>query len=143
MVSFNARNREEEDDDHDFDKKKTDQEEKFAWQENLREDDPWKHVKDIKGDLHYRVLSIPRNATMREIKAAYRQKAREHHPDKGGCSETFDKVQKAFETLSCPKKREQEEKQKRCMQRKNSKMKSTAPSQKILLPLSDASRRHE
>ena len=107
MVSFNARNREEEGDDHDFDKKKTDQEEKFAWQENLREDDPWKHVKDIKGDLHYRVLSIPRNATIKEIKAAYRQKAREHHPDKGGCSETFDKVQKAFETLSCPKKREQ------------------------------------
>jgi len=107
MVSFNARNREEEVDDHDFDIKKTDQEEKIAWQENLREDDPWKHVKDIKGDLHYRVLLIPRNATVREIKAAYRQKAREHHPDKGGCSETFDKVQKAFETLSCPKKREQ------------------------------------
>ena len=40
-------------------------------------------------------------------------------------------------------KREQEEKQKRCTQRKNSKMNSTAPSQKILLPLSDASRRHE
>ena len=34
-------------------------------------------------------------------------KAREHHPDKGGYSEMFDKVQKAFETLSCPKKREQ------------------------------------
>jgi len=68
MVSFNARNREEEVDDHDFDIKKTDQEEKFAWQENLREDDPWKHVKDIKGDLHYRVLSIPRNATVRELK---------------------------------------------------------------------------
>ena len=106
MVSFNARNREEEEDDDEI-KKKTDQEEKFAWQENLREDDPWKHVKDIKGDLHYRVLSIPRNATIKEIKSAYRQKAREHHPDKGGCSETFDKVQKAFETLSCPKKREQ------------------------------------
>jgi len=109
MVSFNEHSSSRDDEEY-FDHRPHDNEETFAWQEKLREGDPWKTVKDIKGDLHYRVLSIPRNATPKEIKVAYRQKAREHHPDKGGCSETFDKVQKAFETLSCPKKREQYDK---------------------------------
>ena len=107
MVSFDSFSSREENASKLCDDKGVFGEEEFAWQKNMSDDDPWKHVKDIKGDLHYRVLSIPRNATIAEIKTAYRQKAREHHPDKGGYSEMFDKVQKAFETLSCPKKREQ------------------------------------
>jgi curved DNA-binding protein CbpA len=30
----------------------------------------------------YEILNIPRNATMEEVKKAYRAKAREYHPDK-------------------------------------------------------------
>jgi DnaJ-class molecular chaperone len=42
---------------------------------------------------------------MDEIKKAYRDLARQHHPDKGGDAETFKGVQEAYETLSDPQKR--------------------------------------
>ena len=32
----------------------------------------------------YQTLDVPKDATEAEIKAAYRQKATEHHPDQGG-----------------------------------------------------------
>jgi DnaJ-class molecular chaperone len=49
---------------------------------------------------HYEELGISKEATQEEIKLAYRKKAREHHPDKGGDKEDFQKVQKAYEILS-------------------------------------------
>ena len=70
------------------------------------DDDPWKRVEDLKGDAHYVILGIALNATPLEIKEAYKRKAEEHHPDKGGNAEALDKVEKAFETLIDPKKRE-------------------------------------
>lgn len=41
-----------------------------------------------------------RNATAAEIKAAHRRLAHRHHPDKGGKSEAFDIIQRAWFTLS-------------------------------------------
>jgi hypothetical protein len=74
--------------------------------DNSTNNDPWKGVSDLRGDQHYINLGVARNATASEIKLAYRKKAREHHPDKGGTEEMFDKVQKAFECLIDPRKRE-------------------------------------
>ena len=55
----------------------------------------------------YGVLGLAREATPSEIKRAYRQLAREHHPDRrGGCrSEEFLLIQEAYEVLSDPGRR--------------------------------------
>jgi len=52
---------------------------------------------------HYAVLDIPRQADESEVKAAYRRKAREVHPDKNAsplASEAFRRLQKAQEILT-------------------------------------------
>ena len=40
----------------------------------------------------YDVLGVNENSTQDEIKKAYRKKAVEHHPDKGGSEEEFKKI---------------------------------------------------
>ena len=47
----------------------------------------------------YGVLEVERGCSAGEIKKAYYAKAREHHPDKGGDTEVFKKLQKAYEVL--------------------------------------------
>lgn len=54
---------------------------------------------------HYATLGISKDATPDQIKKAYRKLASQHHPDKGGDKETFQKVQQAYDVLSDPQKR--------------------------------------
>lgn len=54
----------------------------------------------------YDRLGVQRNAGVDEIKKAYRNLAREHHPDKGGNPEKFKEIQEAHEVLSDPHRRE-------------------------------------
>src|SRR6185503_4298498 len=58
---------------------------------------------------YYKILGVPRGATPKEIKAAYRKLARKHHPDvnKGDArSEArFKEINEANEVLSDPEKR--------------------------------------
>lgn len=56
---------------------------------------------------HYNTLGIQRDATQDEIKKAYRKLAAQHHPDKGGDTATFQKIQVAYDTLSDVEKRKQ------------------------------------
>jgi DnaJ-class molecular chaperone len=47
-------------------------------------------------DEHFKVLGLEKStATRASVAAAYRLKAREHHPDHGGSAEEFDKATKA------------------------------------------------
>ena len=54
---------------------------------------------------YYNTLGIAKDATPDDIKRAYRSLASKHHPDKGGDTATFQKVQEAYATLSDPEKR--------------------------------------
>lgn len=56
---------------------------------------------------YYKTLGVERNASPEEIKKAYRKMAAQHHPDKGGDTATFQKIQEAYENLSDPQKRQQ------------------------------------
>lgn len=56
---------------------------------------------------YYSTLGVGRNATADEIKTAYRRMASQHHPDKGGSTEQFQKIQEAYETLGDDQKRAQ------------------------------------
>lgn len=48
----------------------------------------------------YTILSVPRNATVTEIKSSYRKLALKHHPDKGGDEAMFKEISAAYEILS-------------------------------------------
>jgi len=56
---------------------------------------------------HYQTLGVAKNATPEDIKKAYRRLAAIHHPDKGGDTAEFQKVQAAYETLSDPNKKQE------------------------------------
>jgi curved DNA-binding protein len=49
---------------------------------------------------YYQILGVSRNASPQEIKKAYKKKAMEHHPDRGGDHNKFAEINSAYETLS-------------------------------------------
>lgn len=54
----------------------------------------------------YAELKVKRGASAAAIKAAYRRRAKELHPDKGGTTEAFDRLARAYDVLSDPAMRE-------------------------------------
>lgn len=56
---------------------------------------------------YYSLLGVTKNASEDEIKKAFRKKAHELHPDKGGDAEAFKKVNEAYQVLSDAEKRRQ------------------------------------
>lgn len=56
-------------------------------------------------DDHYQTLGISKTATQEEIKSAYRKLAAKHHPDRGGDTATFQKIQAAYNIIGDPAKR--------------------------------------
>ena len=56
---------------------------------------------------YYQTLGVAKNATPDEIKKSYRKLASQHHPDKGGDTAMFQKVEEAYRILSDPQKRQE------------------------------------
>lgn len=54
---------------------------------------------------YYSLLGVSRNANETEIKKAFRKKALQEHPDKGGDADKFKEINKAYTVLSDSKKR--------------------------------------
>lgn len=48
---------------------------------------------------HFRTLGLPPTAKLEEVKAAYREKVKEYHPDQGGTVPEFLRLQEAYEFL--------------------------------------------
>ncbi|KAH7565015.1 hypothetical protein JRO89_XS09G0109900 [Xanthoceras sorbifolium] len=64
-------------------------------------------VNAVSGD-YYATLGVPKSASSKEIKAAYRRLARQYHPDvnkEPGATEKFKEISAAYEVLSDDKKR--------------------------------------
>nr|XP_023892063.1 chaperone protein dnaJ A7A, chloroplastic-like [Quercus suber] len=64
-------------------------------------------VVNASGD-YYTTLGVPKSASSKEIKAAYRKLARQYHPDvnkQPGATEKFKEISAAYEVLSDDKKR--------------------------------------
>lgn len=57
---------------------------------------------------YYKILGVEKNASQDEIKKAFRKKAHEHHPDKGGGDEAkFKELNEAYQVLGNEQKRKQ------------------------------------
>jgi curved DNA-binding protein len=56
---------------------------------------------------YYSTLGVGKNANTDDIKKAYRKLASQHHPDKGGDTATFQKIEEAYRVLSDPQQRQQ------------------------------------
>jgi curved DNA-binding protein CbpA len=53
----------------------------------------------------YKTLGVSRDASIDDIKAAYKAKAKKEHPDVGGNEEKFKEINEAYGVLSDPEKR--------------------------------------
>eukprot|EP00475_Leptophrys_vorax_P009263 TRINITY_DN1612_c0_g1_i1.p1 TRINITY_DN1612_c0_g1~~TRINITY_DN1612_c0_g1_i1.p1 ORF type:complete len:432 (-),score=136.24 TRINITY_DN1612_c0_g1_i1:38-1333(-) len=60
----------------------------------------------VDNNKYYDLLGVDKNASQNEIKKAFRRAAVQHHPDKGGDEEKFKELNKAYEVLSDPDKKE-------------------------------------
>lgn len=56
---------------------------------------------------YYNILGVGKSASAAEIKTAFRKKAHQYHPDKGGDAEKFKEINEAYQVLSSPEKRQQ------------------------------------
>jgi len=55
---------------------------------------------------YYDILGVSKNSNADEIKSAFRKKAHEHHPDKGGDTEKFKELNEAYQVLGNTEKRQ-------------------------------------
>ncbi|HRG98876.1 MAG TPA: J domain-containing protein [Polyangiaceae bacterium] len=72
-------------------------------EERVGSDGPAPTAGDAGAVSVWATLGVPPSATEEEVKRAYRQRALETHPDRGGDAEAFRAVQRAYEVASARK----------------------------------------
>eukprot|EP00930_Biecheleria_cincta_P071541 TRINITY_DN59030_c0_g1_i1.p1 TRINITY_DN59030_c0_g1~~TRINITY_DN59030_c0_g1_i1.p1 ORF type:complete len:913 (+),score=165.27 TRINITY_DN59030_c0_g1_i1:94-2832(+) len=66
---------------------------------------PEKSQRGPRCESHYEALAVGYHASLQVIRAAYKLRVLETHPDKGGCAVAFRRVVQAYEVLSDPQQR--------------------------------------
>ena len=56
---------------------------------------------------YYDILGVPRNASQKAVKDAFKKKAMQYHPDRGGNEEQFKQINEAYDVLKDPQKKSQ------------------------------------
>ena len=56
---------------------------------------------------YYSTLGVAKNASIKELKSAYKKASMKHHPDRGGDEAKFKEINEAYSTLKDPAKRQQ------------------------------------
>ena len=69
---------------------------------------------------YYSILAIRPDASLEEVRAAYRRQAKRRHPDVGGESVAFRAVQEAYNALADPARRRDYDAQRRDATRRRS-----------------------
>jgi hypothetical protein len=59
-----------------------------------------KRLSDLENNNFYFILNVSENCTKEEIKKSYKNLCKVHHPDKGGDSEQFNKISRAYQILA-------------------------------------------
>jgi DnaJ-class molecular chaperone len=54
---------------------------------------------------YYDILGVPRNASGKDVKNAFKKKAMQYHPDRGGNEEQFKEINEAYDVLKDPQKK--------------------------------------
>lgn len=54
---------------------------------------------------YYKILGVDKSIGSEDLKKAYKKKAMQHHPDKGGDEATFKQINEAYQILSDPQKK--------------------------------------
>jgi len=54
---------------------------------------------------YYDILGVPRNASKNDVKDAFKKKAMQYHPDRGGNEEQFKEINEAYDVLKDPQKK--------------------------------------
>ncbi len=96
-----------------FEEEQRRQRKEFEEQQRKRKAEYQKQMKDFDESKinPYKLLELPQNYTMDQLKNAYRKKALIAHPDKGGNAKLFDEVTKAYFSLLEKLKQKEDDKQ--------------------------------
>ena len=104
---------EEEEERQKFEREQERRKREFEEQQRKRRNDYQNQLKMFESSEtnSYKLLGVPANYTMEQLKIAYRKKAIQTHPDKGGNPELFDEVTKAYFSLLEKLKNKEQDKQ--------------------------------
>jgi hypothetical protein len=104
---------EEEQEREKFEREQQKQRKLFEEQQRRRKEEYQRQLKSFEDSQinPYKLLELPQNYTLEQLKLSYRKKALKNHPDKGGNPQIFDEITKAYFSLLEKLKKKEDDKQ--------------------------------